>query len=418
MECPTLPKRNILAAHSPAAPDSAEHIESTGTDWRLSRAEMVLVFAFWTFLALLAAGNRILDPRTPGLQFGLPTGPVALAFTESYLWALLTPAIFWLSSRFSIDRANRVGRILLLIGIGLLVAVGVDLMLDLFRLQLLDVPRWRRGNSSRWLPITRLWFLNDLIVFFAILSAGFARDYFLRYRARQEEAVRLQAQTAQLRAQLSEARLTALQMQVNPHFLFNTLHAVSTLVERDPRCVRRMIARLSELLRHTLDGAAAQEVPLRQELQFLERYLDIMQVRFQGRMVVETEVDPSAMDALVPNLILQPVVENAIKHGVSKMSAEGRIEIAARRSGDRLVLTVLDNGPGLTDEPRAEGGDGLGLANTRARLEQLYGEAQRLTLEPAADGRGAMARIELPFHEAPADSAEPHVATARTESHV
>src|SRR5439155_14554199 len=172
---------------------------------------------------------------------------------------------------------------------------------------------------------------------------GFARDYFLRFRARERETAQLQAETAQLQTQLAEAKLSALSAQLNSHFLFNTLNAVSSLVERDPRGVRRMIARLSELLRYTLDGGNDHEVVLSQEIALLERYLEIMRIRFEGKLDVDLEIGDDARDALVPSLILQPLVENAVKHGVDKISGPGRIRIRARREAVRLVMTVSDN---------------------------------------------------------------------------
>ncbi len=178
--------------------------------------------------------------------------------------------------------------------------------------------------------------------------------------------------------QLAEARLSALNAQLNPHFLFNTLNAVSSLVERDPRGVRRMIARLSELLRYTLNGGSDNEVLLGQEIAFVERYLEIMQIRFQDRLEVDVQLGDDAGNALVPSLILQPLVENAVKHGVEKISGTGKIRIEARREDDRLVLSVSDNGPG----PQ--------------RLEQLYGAAQSLVLVEAPDG-GTVAQIVIPF---------------------
>jgi signal transduction histidine kinase len=361
----------------------------------LRRSELLLIVAFWTFLAVLSAANGILDPRGRGPL--VSSAPVAIAFIASYLWAALTPFIFWLSGRFGIDRSNRVPRILLLVGIGVLVAMCMEAVLSYLRFEVFFGPP-RRGPQvfNPFFGASRLFWLDDLIVYFAILAAGFARSYFLGFRARQEDAVRLQAQTAQLQAQLVEARLSALRTQLNPHFLFNTLHAVSSLVERDPRGVRRMIARLSELLRYTLDGAEEHEVPLEQEMEFTERYLEIMQIRFQGKLRVVTHVDPDVLDALVPNLILQPLVENAIKHGVGKIEDGGQIEIRAARDGERLVLSVRDNGPALSGDERPAT-EGVGLSNTRARLEQLYGSAQALTLR-AAEGRGLVAEVELPYH--------------------
>jgi two-component system LytT family sensor kinase len=259
--------------------------------------------------------------------------------------------------------------------------------------------RRRPGAFNPFFGMTRLFWLDDLMVYFAVVAAGFARDYFRRYQSRREEAARLQAQAAELHAQLAEARLAALRTQLDPHFLFNTLHAISTLVERDPRGVRRMIARLSELLRSSLEEGNEQEVPLEKELALLNRYLEIMQIRFQGRLEVDIRVDGAVMDALVPTLILQPLVENAVKHGVSKVAGTGMIEIRAYRDEeDRLVLRVRDNGPGLEvgdDSPREEG---VGLANTRARLEQLYGPDQSFALRPALDGVGLIAEVMLPYH--------------------
>ena len=237
--------------------------------------------------------------------------------------------------------------------------------------------------------------LNQLMIYCAVLAAGFAREYFLREQRRRREAVLLEARAAQLEAQLAHARLDALRMQLNPHFLFNTLHAVSALVERDPAGVRRMIARLSELLRSTLDSRGSEEVPLRDELAFLQRYLDIMAVRFQGRLRVSTSIDESVLEARVPNFILQPLVENALEHGVSRASGDAEIAIVAGRDGDHLVISIHDRGPGFD----ASAESGVGLANTRARLAALYGDAAAVAIRTAPEG-GAAAEIRLPWRNA------------------
>jgi LytS/YehU family sensor histidine kinase len=207
--------------------------------------------------------------------------------------------------------------------------------------------------------------------------------------------VRLSAEAARLSAQLAEARMVALRTQLNPHFLFNTLHAVASMVERDPKGVRRMIARLSELLRHTLEGADTQETTLERELELTQRYVDIMIVRFQGTLEVSTRVPSPLSDALVPTFLLQPLVENAIKHGVGEVVADGRIAIEAERAGDELVLRVLDNGPGIG----SDASESVGLGNTRERLRGLYGDAQRLVVGNRAEG-GAYAEVRLPYHTA------------------
>jgi signal transduction histidine kinase len=407
----------IVAASIPPT-DSLASSDTQRRGLPLQRTELLLIFAFWTALAVLNAASRLLDPRGPALQQPFPSStPVTLAFAEYYLWAVLTVPIFWLASRVSLEpRGNRFWRILLFLGVGLITAMFVDVAIHFIRDALFDLPqRPRRGPPITWRTgLVRLWFLDDLIVYFAVLAVGIARDIFARYRSRHDETVRLTAQAAQLQAQLAEARLAVLSAQLNPHFLFNTLHAVSSLVERDPRGVRRMIARLSELLRVTLEGTSEQEIPLSRELELLQLYLDIMQVRFQGRLVVDIHVDDEVMDALVPNFVLQPLVENAVMHGVSKVEGAGRIELRARCMGDEVVITVRDNGPGLDasaassalasltsngDGALHASGGGVGLSNTRARLEQLYGVEQHLALRRAAEG-GTVAEIVLPYHTA------------------
>jgi sensor histidine kinase YesM len=189
-------------------------------------------------------------------------------------------------------------------------------------------------------------------------------------------------------------------MQINPHFLFNTLNTISSYLEQDPRGVRRMIARLSDLLRYTLEGTDAREVPLRQELGFIDSYLALQQIRFEERLEIGRDIDPDMLDALVPNLILQPLVENALKHGIGGREDGGRIELAAWREGNYLHLSVGDDGPGLSQtagEVAAKDSQGIGLRNTRERLTSLYGPDQRFNLE-AADGGGLVAHLVLPYH--------------------
>jgi len=214
--------------------------------------------------------------------------------------------------------------------------------------------------------------------------------------------------------------LQALKMQLHPHFLFNALHSISSLVHSDPEAADKMIARLGDFLRLTLDAAAAQEVPLRQELEFLNCYLDIERTRFRDRLTTHIDADPQALDCVVPNLILQPIVENAIRHGVSQRAAHGHVEVRAARAGDALRLEVRDNGRGLPEGAeacRAKQG-GVGLANTRARLQQLYGGAYRFELSNAPTG-GAVVTLEIPVREAepppPADARAERVGGARRE---
>jgi two-component system, LytTR family, sensor kinase len=359
---------------------------------RLSFRELLLIFVFWTSLATLTAINQWLGPREFGMRVVSPAGPIAMAYVEAWLWAAVTPLIFRLSSRLSIDRSRWYVRVPLLVATGIVISLALYTILLVVRVEIFDVPR--RGSIA-FAPLRELGrfrFVNQLLLYFAVLAAGYAREYFLRDQERQRESIGLQARAARLQAQLADARLEALRGQINPHFLFNTLHAVAALVERDPPGVRRMIARLSDLLRRTIDSSGSELVPLREELELVQGYIDIMEVRFQGRLHVESHVDPETLDVPVPSLVLQPIVENALEHGASRALGEGRIEISARREGGNLLVTVRDNGPGV----EAASESGVGLANTRARLHELYGDAAGLTLS-SAPGGGAVAAIIIPI---------------------
>lgn len=381
--------------------------------FRFGWRALLVNFAFWTLFAVLTTTNRLLHPFNPGGESRRVLAETTYWFFDSYLWAVATPLIFWLAWRFSGDRSRWSTRIPVLLGAGLLVALFMHIAGDLFWVHVLEFPRRGPPGSSPlneltrpWLLMLRPWFLNDLTTYAGILAAGFAREYFLRYRVHEQEAVRLQAHSAQLQAQLAEARLEVLRTQLNPHFLFNTLNAVSALVAKDPKGVRRMIARLSELLRFGLDGTRQQEIPLHEELKLLQHYLEILEIRYQGRLETSIDADPDVQEALVPNLLLQPLAENAMKHGVSKAGGYGRIAVHARRSGSDLVLSVIDTGsgdrePGEVESTMERSGSGIGLRHTRARLEELYGSDQRFELRPAPGG-GMIAEVILPFHTAPA----------------
>ena len=346
--------------------------------------DVLAVVGFWSLVSLISATGRELDPRVPGLDPRMTSAVVRAMYVEYALWAALTLPILWLTSRYSIERGQRAGRMLLFVALGVAIAVTIDAIMFEVRGSLMEPTRLRRRPP---MPLVGLGMIDDLMVYLAVAGAGVARDYFLRFRARQ-------AETAILQAQLAQARLDALRAQLDPHFLFNTLNAISALVERDPRGTRRMIARLSELLRHTLEESTETEVPLRRELDVLEEYVDLMQIRFQGKLDVSMRIADDTRNALVPNLVLQPLVENAIKHGIGATGG-GSISIAARRLDDMLEIVVTDSGAG----PRS-GPEGVGLSNTNARLAELYGAAHRVRLQPAAGG-GTEAILTFPFHTAP-----------------
>jgi len=209
---------------------------------------------------------------------------------------------------------------------------------------------------------------------------------------------------ARLESQLMQARLDALTGQLQPHFLFNTLHTISAFVLEDPKQANRMITRLSELLRHSFSPEQGPLVTLEEELELLDHFVAIQEARFGDRLKVTFRVEAGTGAAMVPTFLLQPLVENAIRHGAARPGRVAEIDIAAVRAGDRLRLEVRDNGPGVPDGPPApagrNGGGGVGLANTRARLAQLYGVGHRFELANAPGGQGgAIATVEIPYHD-------------------
>jgi len=236
--------------------------------------------------------------------------------------------------------------------------------------------------------------LSNIFKYWIVVLGYLGWHYYKAYRERERQA-------AALATELVQARLQALRMQINPHFLFNTLNTISSLVHENPDAADRMIVRLSELLRRTLDYGETQEVPLHQEIEFLKGYLEIEQMRFPDRLSVTFDVEPRASDLFVPHLILQPLVENALRHGIMPREEAGRIEVSARVLNDqRLELAVRDNGNGLSPARAAAPREGIGLKNVRSRLAQLYGDAQQFEIGNA-EGGGVQARIRIPCCAAP-----------------
>jgi LytS/YehU family sensor histidine kinase len=236
---------------------------------------------------------------------------------------------------------------------------------------------------------------QSVLTYWTILAAQYGYGWYRRYEERRQEALRLELRSSQLERQLVEAHLSALKMQLHPHFLFNTLNTIMVLVRQQKgREAEEMLARLSDLLRCVLEDVQAQEVSLARELEYLQLYLSIEQVRFQDRLRVEVAVDPEVLDAGLPHMALQPIVENAIRHGIGRSSSAGAISITACRVDGTVQIKVVDDGPGLGSNG---GGSGIGLANTRARLRELYGEAAELTVENGERG-GVVATMVLPFH--------------------
>jgi two-component system, LytTR family, sensor kinase len=341
----------------------------------------ILVFAGWTCAGLFFASQTYLAYKYSGGQAHLAI-ILKLNLADWYLWGLLAPGIIWLGRRFPLDREHwaRSAAIHSIAGVGVtLLKWWLD---NLFRHYVLGLPN---GMSLAYV-------LHGNLLTYSILVAA-TQGYLYYQRYRQGEL-----RSAQLSTQLAQAQLQALRMQLHPHFLFNTLNSIATLIHKDPDAADRMTARLSDLLRLTLDNIGVQEVPLAQELEFLERYLEIERTRFSDRLVVRIEVAPETLDASTPYLILQPLVENAIRHGIAARSSPGCVIVRAARDGGMLVLEVKDDGPGIRSA--AASNNGIGISSTRERLEKLYGAAHTFELSNAAEG-GLAVKLTFPFRLMP-----------------
>ncbi len=318
---------------------------------------------------------------------------LALNLAYWYVPAALTSLIFRLAHHFPLDSdrwMRTVGAHVVSAG-----AFSVIHVAGMMGTRAILWPNMIVPKNVRWTTFVQRIYLTNLdwalMTYSAIVGLAYALSY---YRESQARALN----SAQLETRLAEARLRTLEAELHPHFLFNTLHAISTLLHTQPDAADRMISRLSDLLRITFARSGAARVTLQEELEFLQKYLEIEQTRFQDRLTVAFEIDPETLDAEVPRLILQPLVENAIKHGVAPHTGPGTIQIAARRRGDLLCLEVHDNGAGLSVGARAKLQGGVGLSNTRDRLECLYGAAH--ALEFSDGGEGLTVAMRFPFHHA------------------
>ncbi|MEI7035172.1 sensor histidine kinase [Fulvimonas yonginensis] len=358
-------------------PDSAPPRRST---------TLVLAFGFWTLLAAsyaLSAGLSSIGEGNP------PAWSRVLVwnFADFYLWMLLAPLVGRLGRRTAGHGWRRFLAVQVPASLGIALAqVLVHLLVFWYvcgpgRMPAHTVTAYLRMQFAYSYHLALLTYWVILVVLRGLDSRRRLRDERLR--------------NAQLQTQLAQSQLQALRMQLQPHFLFNTLNAISALALADPLQARLMIARLSDLLRLTLEERHASEVPLSREMEFLRCYLDIQQVRFQDRLSTHLEVAPDTLRAAVPSMILQPLVENALRHGLLAKPTPGRLQVASRRHGDELHLQVDDDGLGLPPDGPAEG---LGLGNTRARLRVLFGAAASLALHRKTEG-GTRVELRLPFRE-------------------
>lgn len=311
-----------------------------------------------------------------------------------YGWAALTPVVFWIARRCPLEGRHWWSKALLHALAGLAVALA-HLSFFVWTWRVFEPQVARRAPFAASLrQVMYQGLVFEWLIYWLVLGSSYVLDYYRRYRERDLAA-------AQLQRQLAEAQLQALKMQLHPHFLFNTLNTIATLARKqDNDAAVRMLAGLGDLLRHTLEQADKQEVPLREELDFIERYLDIEQARFHDRLTVRMRIAPETLTAAVPSLILQPLVENAVRHGIARRAAAGLIEISAAREAGQLRLQVRDDGPGLPEDFAAED-EGVGLRNTRARLARLYGDEHSFAL---LNGAGLTVEVVIPLRRRTAEN--------------
>jgi len=357
-------------------------------------------FAIYTAMALVLAVQDYYLGRSEGSQPEF-WQLLSRGLASFWVYALMTPPVLWLCWKYPLRREHFFPRLLLHFGASLVfTATHVTLRIAIYPIHL----------QGKVVPVgialfktMFLYFAFDNILNTYAMIAIFAH-MMLSYRDLRERELR----SAQLEGKLAKAQLSMLKMQLQPHFLFNTLNAVSALTRDHPEAAEDMLVRLSDLLRRTLDNDAEQEVPLRAELEFLGQYLEIEQVRFADRLKVDLNPDPETLDALVPNMFLQPLVENALRHGIGRKAQGGRLEMRSWREASDLLVTVHDSGPGFPPGQKTPMEEGIGLTNTRSRLQHLHPGNHQIQFTNALGG-GAVVTLRIPFRTvstvAPADEA-------------
>ncbi|TAN06591.1 MAG: hypothetical protein EPN38_07875 [Rhodanobacteraceae bacterium] len=360
---------------------------------RWKHAGVILVC--WSLYGLLMTAPDYFDSAAGGVPIAWGTALVS-ALYSAWIWAALTPLILWLTRRLPLDSRDKFRNVALHATVALTVVlahllfVRYTTLLVQHKLDLLPI----MPNQAPW-SIAKVVIAiapYEFIVYCVVAAMSYAIDYFNRYHERERS--------------LERASLQALKAQLNPHFLYNTLHAISELGYQSPEAAEEVMTQLSDLLRFAFDGDDAQEVALEDELAFTRKYLDVQNMLLGERLTVHFDIEPPTLDAKVPNFVLQPLIENAIVHGIAPHSAPGSLNVCSRRRDDSLVLTISNSSPGVADGGGS--GSGVGLANTRLRLAQLYGAAGRLDLDVQAQEKRFVVTVCIPFTHTGPKSNEHH----------
>lgn len=353
----------------------------------------VAIWGVWTLVAIFFTSQVTLQSQV----YPNPTPFYRVLMWQlfsGYVWFAISPIILWLGRKFTFEDGNWKTSVPVHLGASIVIAIS-QLGIDAFVLPKLGY--MASAGSAPYFEIFKKFLLVNVhfgvAIYWGVLGVQQVIKYYRKYRERE-------LRTSQLEARLATTRLQVLKMQLHPHFLFNTLNAISELIYRDPESAERMISDLSDLLRMSFENLEVQEIPLKQELEFLEKYLEIELTRFHDRLKVQMQIAPETLDASVPNMILQPLVENAIKHGIAPRATGGQINIGAVRENGHLALTVSDNGLGVPFGDVENLTEGVGLSNTRRRLKHLYGEeGHSFKLKNDIDS-GLVVDLVIPFKEA------------------
>jgi sensor histidine kinase YesM len=354
--------------------------------WKQWARVWAVGFVLWTVLALLSATGAHVYMASMGSPESWGQ-LLAWSISVSLIWSLLTPVVYELARRFTFDRNNWTTALLL----HMVACVVLTFAAAAIIVALDPIITWTPEKHVPFFTHTLSRALLDFQRYWYIVLITQAIAYYGKYQERE-------LQSSQLEAQLALAQLEVLKIQLEPHFLFNTLNSIAALARNDGLAAENMTLQLADLLRFSLDAVGIHEVPLSRELTFLQKYIDIQQTRFQDRLQVEMDIQPHTLSALVPNLLLQPLVENAIRHGIGPRRAPGCVRISTRQVFDELWMEISDNGLGLTGYGGAVPPEGVGLQNTRARLQQLYNHDHKLTLDDVPGG-GCIVKIHIPFRE-------------------
>jgi two-component system LytT family sensor kinase len=358
--------------------------------------QAALIVGCWTLVSLISITRHYMEEA--GGSDSRPFWWVFLIWlTCYYSWALLTPAVFSVARRWPFARSTGAGRLLRSFLIHVPLSLAFTAAALFLSHVLYDLLKYAKvSDLDVWLHSLRFTsFLKDFPLYWSTLVAANVLSSFKALREKERLAAHLELERSQLDSSLRQAQLDALRMQLNPHFLFNTLQTISVLMMDDTTSANHMLVRLSDLLRSTLRTSVSALKPLREEIAFLRAYLEIEQIRFADRLCVQWNVQAGTELALIPTLLLQPLVENSVRHGIARVATRGSITITATAAENTLQLSVADTGPGISEEYDSAFGHGIGLTNTRKRLKQLYPD-HRMEIIAGPQG-GFEVQIEIPL---------------------